>query len=94
MHYQMLVTLTLTEGDTSLDARRKAEEILQNDASFCGDGGRFGSPAVQRVRHRRSLERAFFRKPCLATATKPPSRRNFPEMATGWVSSSVVETHP
>lgn len=44
MHILMLVTLSLPDGSTSEDARWAVKEALINDDSFCGDGGRFGSP--------------------------------------------------
>jgi hypothetical protein len=44
MHYLMLATLAMPDGATSLAARRKAYDFLLRDDSFCGEGGRFGSP--------------------------------------------------
>ena len=44
MHYLMFVTLTRLPGETSLDARRRVQNLLLEDDSFCGEGGRFGSP--------------------------------------------------
>jgi hypothetical protein len=44
MHYFMLVTLAMPDDATSLEARVTANDLLLNDDSFCGDGGRFGSP--------------------------------------------------
>jgi hypothetical protein len=44
MHSLMFVTLSMKPGETSLDARRRVQNLLLEDDSFCGDGGRFGSP--------------------------------------------------
>jgi hypothetical protein len=44
MHYLMLITLTMLPGETSLAARRRTFNLLIEDDSFCGEGGRFGSP--------------------------------------------------
>jgi hypothetical protein len=44
MHYLMLVTLTMLPGETSPEARQRIHDELVNDDSFCGEGGRFGSP--------------------------------------------------
>ena len=44
MHYLMLITLTMLPGETSPQARERAYSLLLEDQSFCGDGGRFGSP--------------------------------------------------
>ncbi len=44
MHSLMIVTLTMLPGETSAQARQRAYRLLLEDRSFCGDGGRFGSP--------------------------------------------------
>ena len=44
MHVLMLVTLTMLPGETSAEARQRIHDELVNDDSFCGEGGRFGSP--------------------------------------------------
>jgi hypothetical protein len=44
MHHLMLVTLELAENGTSDQARDSAYDLLMHDDSFCGEGGRFGSP--------------------------------------------------
>jgi hypothetical protein len=43
MHHLMLITLDMPAGATSRDARKHAYSLLQDDESFCGEGGRFGS---------------------------------------------------
>lgn len=42
MHYLMLTTLTTLPGETSQQARKRAYDLLADDPSFCGEGGRFG----------------------------------------------------
>lgn len=44
MHFLMLVTTSLPDGATSEQARWTVADALLNDDSFCGSGGRFGSP--------------------------------------------------
>ena len=44
MHHLMLVTLSLPDGGNSEDARDSAYDLLTEDDSFCGEGGRFGCP--------------------------------------------------
>ena len=44
MHYLMLITLTLPASYTSESARSEVYSRLMDDDSFCGEGGRFGSP--------------------------------------------------
>src|SRR5436190_221320 len=44
MHFRMLVTTSLPLDSTSDDARREVYSQLMADESFCGSGGRFGSP--------------------------------------------------
>jgi hypothetical protein len=44
MHNLLLVTISMSAGATSEDARFRAHARLIEDDSFCGDGGRFGSP--------------------------------------------------
>lgn len=44
MHYLMLVTVSASKSDTSTSVRAAVSEALLNDDSFCGEGGRFGSP--------------------------------------------------
>jgi len=45
MHYLMLITIAMSPGATSEDARCRAYSRLVEDDSFCRDGGgRFGLP--------------------------------------------------
>ncbi len=44
MHFLMFVTISMPEGTTSADVCDKVYDELMNDDSFCGNGGRFGSP--------------------------------------------------
>jgi hypothetical protein len=44
MHVLMLVTLTMLPSETSAEARQRIHDELTYDETFCGDGGRFGSP--------------------------------------------------
>ena len=44
MHYRLLVTLEASADADSADVRDSVHDQLLNDDSFCGEGGRFGSP--------------------------------------------------
>lgn len=45
MHSRLYVTINKTdEVATSEQARERVQSELENDDSFCGEGGRFGSP--------------------------------------------------
>jgi hypothetical protein len=92
MHYLMLVTLAMPNGATSLDARKQAMERLLADDSFCGEGGRFGSPLcdwfVIGGRWSGRLQKAL-----LGDAYQTAFGQEFPDMASGWFSSSLVDKH-
>ena len=92
MHYLMFVTLTMLPGETSLDARRRVQNLLLEDDSFCGDGGRFGSPLcdwfVIGGRWSGKLPIAL-----LGDAYKAAFQQEFPDMAGDWYPASLVEKH-
>ena len=44
MHYRLFVLTNKENGKTSSEVRDYVRSKLDNDASFCGEGGRFGSP--------------------------------------------------
>ena len=46
MHFRMLVTISREGIKTSEEARNAVHNKLLEDQSFCGDGGRFGSPVA------------------------------------------------
>lgn len=92
MHFQMLVTTSLTDGKTSEDARCKVYNSLLNDESFCGSGGRFGSPLCDWfvIGGRWSgllAETLIGEKYCDAVVAR------FPEMAKGFWPTSLIDTH-
>src|SRR5690242_12423626 len=92
MHYFMLVTLAMPDGATSLDARVTANDFLLNDNSFCGDGGRFGSPLCDWfvIGGRWS---GMLKKTLLGDAYKAAFRQEFPEMASGYFPALLVDKH-
>src|SRR5260221_141974 len=47
MHHLILVTLSLNNRGNSEEARDSAYSHLMDDDSFCGEGGRFGSPLCE-----------------------------------------------
>ncbi len=92
MHFRMFVTTTLPDGATSEEARRDVHDTLLTDDSFCGAGGRFGSPLcdwfVIGGRWSGVLTEAVigasFRRAVVA---------RFPEMAKDWWPHSLAEAH-
>jgi hypothetical protein len=92
MHYLMLVTLAMPDGATSLDTRRQAMELLLADDSFCGEGGRFGSPLcdwfVIGGRWSGKLQEVL-----LGDAYNAAFRQAFPDMAPAYFPALLVEKH-
>ena len=92
MHYLMLVTLTMQAGESSLDARNRAQALLMDDHSFCGEGGRFYSPLCDWfvIGGRWS---GLLQETLLGQAFQDACNRDFPEMASGSYPSSLAERH-
>jgi hypothetical protein len=92
MHYLMLVTLAMPNGANSLDTRKKAYDFLLADNSFCGEGGRFGSPLCDWfvIGGRWS---GLLRETLLGDAYQAALRQEFPEMASDWYPSSLIDQH-
>lgn len=92
MHFRMLITMSLPEGATSDDARQKAWQTLLNDPSFCGEGGRFGTPLcdwfVIGGRWSGLLSETLIGEPFKAAVIA-----RFPEMATAWWPYNLLEKH-
>jgi hypothetical protein len=92
MHYLMLVTLEMQDDATSLCARMKARDLLLKDDSFCGQGGRFGSPMCDWfvIGGRWS---GILQETLLGDAYQAALRQEFPEIAAGSYSSDLAEKH-
>ena len=92
MHHRLLITLTLTAAATSLDARIRARSKLLEDDSFCGQGGRFGSPLcdwfVLGGRWSGSLKEQL-----LGPEYQAALQREFPDFTNGWFATSFIEKH-
>src|SRR5271166_2118870 len=92
MHYLMLATFTFLDGDTSQDARQQAENLLQQDDSFCGDGGRFGSPLcdwfVIGGRWSGVLQQTLLGDEYQAAFT-----REFPQFVNDWYTRDLIAKH-
>jgi hypothetical protein len=90
MHHLMLATLEMHDGATSSEARFRAHDLLCEDNSFAGDGGRFGTPLcdwfVIGGRWSGLLTKTHLGEPYQAAF-----ERQFPEMAKGWYPASLVE---
>ena len=92
MHYRMLVTIATERGETSLQARHRVFDLLIEDPSFCGEGGRFGCPVADWfvIGGRWSG--------CLAQAVMPAAYRDrlaasFPALAGGGYSEADAKPH-
>ncbi len=92
MHYLMLVTLAMADGASSLAARRQAMEYLLADDSFCGNGGRFGTPLCDWfvIGGRWS---GLLQETLLGDPYKAAFKQEFPDLAAGWYPSSLLERH-
>jgi len=92
MHYLMFVTLDMPNDATSLDARKRVQDILLEDDSFCGEGGRFGSPVCDWfvIGGRWS---GMLKETLLGDPYKAAFDREFPEMAGGWYTTDQVNRH-
>ena len=92
MHHRLLITLAMEAGATSLDARIAARGKLLEDDSFCGEGGRFGSPLCDWfvIGGRWS---GTLKKQLLGQDYRDAFAREFPELATGWFAASLIEKH-
>lgn len=90
MHYRMLITTSLPENATSDEARRAVYDTLLNDDSFCGTGGRFGSPLCDWfvIGGRWS---GMLAKITIGPSYKDAVHACFPELASGWWPESVAE---
>jgi hypothetical protein len=90
MHHLMLVTLELPDDATPSDARLQAHNMLCEDPSFAGEGGRFGAPMcdwfVIGGRWSGLLKKALLGEPYRAAF-----ERDFPEMAKDWYTSDLIE---
>jgi len=90
MHHLLLTTLEMRDNATSSEARFRAHELLSEDDSFAGNGGRFGSPLcdwfVIGGRWSGLLTKTLLGEPYMAAF-----EREFPEMTKGWYPSSLVE---
>jgi hypothetical protein len=92
MHHLMLVTLSRVDAGTSEEARRSAYLLLINDASFVGEGGRFGCPLADWfvLGGRWS---GILREAMLGQPYKDALAQEFPEFAKGYYPSSLPEQH-
>jgi hypothetical protein len=91
MHYLMLITFAMQPGETSEQARDRAYGTLLDDRSFCGDGGRFGSPVCDWfvIGGRWS---GYLRESLIGPAHREALKERFPKLA-GWYGERDVEPH-
>ena len=92
MHHLMFVTLSLPDGDNSEDARHSAYDLLMEDDSFVGEGGRFGSPLADWFVMGGRWS-GFLRTTLLGQPYKDALEHEFPDFTKGYFPSSLVEQH-
>lgn len=92
MHHLLLVTLALTKGDTSLEARMSARSKLMDDDSFCGEGGRFGCPLCDWfvIGGRWS---GFLQRQLLGQGYEDAFNTEFPDFAAEYIPDSLISQH-
>ena len=92
MHTLLLVTLSMSEGATSEDARCRAYSRLLDDPTFCGEGGRFGSPQCDWfvIGGRWS---GILQKTLLGRKYQTAFKREFPQFANSWYPRDLVDQH-
>ncbi|HTU23376.1 MAG TPA: hypothetical protein VMG10_35400 [Gemmataceae bacterium] len=92
MHHLLLITLAVTTGATSLEARMSARSKLIDDDSFCGEGGRFGAPLCDWfvIGGRWS---GFLHRQLLGQPYEDAFRNEFPELAREWIAEQLIVKH-
>ncbi len=92
MHHRLLITLAMTAGATSLDARIRARSKLLEDDSFCGQGGRFGAPLCDWfvIGGRWS---GMLKDQLLGMDYQDALRHEFPDFTNGCFATSLIEKH-
>lgn len=92
MHHRLLITLTMSAGTTSLDARIRTRSKLLEDDSFCGEGGRFGSPLCDWfvIGGRWS---GVLKERLLGPDYQDELHREFPAFTNGWFATGLIEKH-
>jgi hypothetical protein len=92
MHYLMLITLTMLPGETSEQGRNRAFDLLQEDRSFCGDGGRFGHPLCDWfvIGGRWS---GFLRKTLIGELYRDALKQRFPDLAGEFYRARDAKAH-
>lgn len=93
MHHLMLITISMSPGATSEDARCRAYSRLLEDDSFCRDGGgRFGSPVCDRfvIGGRWS---GMLQETLLGDAYQAAFRQQFPQLASNYFPASLLDQH-
>ncbi len=92
MHSLMLITLTMLPGETSPQARERAYGLLREARSFCGDGGRFGSPLCDWfvIGGRWS---GYLRKTLMGPPYRAALEQRFPKLALDWYGARDVAPH-
>lgn len=92
MHYRLLITIEAPFDADSADVRNDVFDLLMNDDSFCGEGGRFGSPLCDWfvIGGRWS---GMLAEQAIGDHFKDAMRARFPELASEWNPWTLVDKH-
>ena len=92
MHTLLIVTVSMWDARHSQEAKDHADDLLREDDSFCGNGGRFGSSLCDwfLVGGRWS---GLLQETLLGDAYQAAFKREFPQFANGWYPRDLVEQH-
>lgn len=92
MHNRLLITLKPPAVADSVHVRHDAFDRLVNDDSFCGEGGRFGSPLCDWfvIGGRWS---GVLAETLIGSAFKHAIRARFPDMDQQWLPLSMIDKH-
>ena len=92
MHYRLLITLDSPANADSASVRDDVHDRLMQDDSFCGEGGRFGSPRCDWfvIGGRWS---GLLAEITIGAAYKDAVRAQFPELAREYWPQSTVDRH-
>ena len=90
MHYRMFITLNAPSDATSEIVRLEVSNRLMEDDSFCGEGGRFGSPLCDWfvIGGRWS---GLLAETIIDAAYKNAVHARFPEFSQDWWQQSFVD---
>jgi hypothetical protein len=92
MHYRLLITFTSPADADSSEVRREVYNQLIDDDSFCGEGGRFGSPMCDWfvIGGRWS---GYLRETLIGDRYRETLNQRFPKLAGRYYSEADAKAH-